>query len=305
MDRRSFIKRSAGIVAVGGTVTVNQASAASSAHDAPAVKVTWLGASSLQIEFKGYTLLADPCFGEGADAFVMGDPNEMFDLTKGPTNKSHARKTPLPRTKLRRPNLVILSHAHEDHFDQAAARELPSDVPLILPPYDVKKIAGYGFTGLVSMDWGETRSIDVGNGKIEITALPAFHSETPEIAELLGKGNGYWLTFSEGEWSRSIYWTGDTFGTPQVVETTAAMGVPDLMVAHMGGVGTSGALGKISMDANDILPFVAALKPKQILPIHHTTYDLFLEPIAELVSHNNDGSMPLDVIASGSTILLG
>lgn len=306
MDRRSFITRGA---ALGGAATSmatsTQAAGTADAVTAPAVKVTWLGASSLQIEFNGYTLLADPCFGEGDAAFVMGDPNEMFDMSKGPTVKTHARKTPLRRTKLQTPDMVILSHAHEDHFDQAAAKALDAAVPFILPPFDVAKIAGFGFTGLDPMDWHETRTIAAGTGTIEITALPAYHSENPQIAEILGKGNGYWLTFSEGQWSRSIYWTGDTFGTPPVVEATQAMGRPDLMIAHVGGVGTTGALGKISMDADDLLPFVAAIQPQQILPVHHTTYDLFLEPIAKLVAHNNDGGMPLDVLASGSTLLLG
>lgn len=304
MDRRSFMKRSAGIIALGGTASAAQATNTPSEQGAPAVKVTWLGASSLQVEFRGYTLLADPCFGEGEEAFTMGDPNEMFDLATGPNIKTFTRYTPLRRAKLRTPNSVILSHAHEDHLDQAAAHELPSDIPFILPPHDVAKISGFGFTGLDPMDWGDTRTIADGNSKIEITALPAFHSETPEIAEILGKGNGYWITFSEGAWSRSIYWTGDTFGTQQVIETTAAMGTPDLMIAHVGGVGTTGSLGKISMNAEDLLPFVAAILPKQILPVHHTTYNLFLEPIAELMAHNKDGAIPLDVMASGSTLLL-
>ncbi|MFS4579931.1 MBL fold metallo-hydrolase [Phaeobacter sp. C3_T13_0] len=304
MDRRSFMKHSAGIAAVGGLASAVHATTTPAHEVTPAVKVTWLGASSLQIEFNGYTLLADPCFGEGENAFVMGDPNEMFDLAKGPNIKTHARNTPLRRTKLRPPNSVILSHAHEDHFDQAAARELAHDIPIILPPFDVAKIAGFGFTGLDPIDWNETRKIAAGSGNIEITALPAFHSETPQIAEILGKGNGYWITFSIGDWSRSIYWTGDTFGTQQVTDTTTAMGRPDLMIAHVGGVGTTGALGKISMDADDLLPFVATIQPKQILPVHHTTYDLFLEPIADLMAHNTDGALPLDVLASGSSLLL-
>lgn len=317
MDRRSFITRGVGLLAMGGTATGAEASPApaehaTAEHATAGVKITWFGASTLQIEFKGRTLLADPCFGEGEAGFVMGDPNEMFDLATGPSVKAHARNTPLRRSKLRAPDWVILSHAHEDHFDQSAARALAPEVPFLLPPQDVAKIAGHGFTALDPVDWGESRSLAIGRGtgtdsgsaRIDITALPAAHSETPEIAEVLGKGNGYWLRFTDGDWSRSIYWSGDTFGTPPVVEAVAAMGRPDLMIAHLGGVGATGSLGKISMGAEDLMPFVAALQPKQILPIHHTTYDLFLEPIAALVALNGEGAMGLDVLASGSTLLL-
>lgn len=304
MDRRSFLQRGAGAIVLAGAASDVQAGGSSAAQGAPAVKVTWLGASTLQIEFNGYTLLTDPCFGEGEQAFVMGDPNEMFDLAKGPNIRTFARNTPLGRMKLRAPDCVLLSHAHEDHFDQAAARELAPDLPLVLPPHDVEKMSGLGFSGLDPMDWGETRSIAAGEARIEITALPAFHSQTPEIAEILGKGNGYWIAFTLGEWTRSIYWTGDTFGTDHVIETTTAMGSPDLMVAHMGGVGTTGPLGKISMEAEDLIPFAAAIGPKHVLAIHHTTYDLYLEPIAELMVQNTDGALPLTVMASGSTLLM-
>lgn len=302
MDRRSFLKSAGGAIVLGGSVGSAKAGAASSST--PLIKVTWHGASTMQLEFNGLTFLTDPCFGEGDEAFVMGDPNEMFDLAKGPNVKPHGRRTPLRRAKLKVPDHVILSHAHEDHFDQRAARELSKDVPFILPPFDVKKINDMGFTALDPLDWGEVRSFAAGNGKVEITALPAFHSENAEIAKILGKGNGYWISFSQGDWMRSLYWTGDSFGTKQVIETTSAMGIPDLMVAHMGGVGTTGPLGKISMEAEDLLPFAAAIKPTQVLAIHHTTYDLYLEPIAKLMAKNEHGALPLDVIASGSTILL-
>ncbi|WP_260009939.1 hypothetical protein [Leisingera aquaemixtae] len=56
----------------------------------------WLGGAMLEIEAAGLRILTDPCLGEGAEAFVMGDPNEMFDLSKGPNVKPHARLTPFP-----------------------------------------------------------------------------------------------------------------------------------------------------------------------------------------------------------------
>lgn len=48
----------------------------------PHVKVTWLGGPTVVMEFNGLKVLTDPMLGEGASAFTMGDPNEMFDLQK-------------------------------------------------------------------------------------------------------------------------------------------------------------------------------------------------------------------------------
>ncbi|MCG8491328.1 MAG: MBL fold metallo-hydrolase, partial [Sneathiellales bacterium] len=208
MDRRSFIKGTGSSLVVLGT-TVHPA-AAHSATVSPNVRLTWFGGATMQITFNGMTLLTDPCFGDGEEAFTMGDPNEMFDLAKGPNIKAHRRVTSFPRGKLKPTDLVVLSHAHEDHFDQTAAAELNPDMPFLLPPNDQKKIAGMGFRNLDTVDWSEKRTFQAGEGKIELTALPAAHSESPEIARILGKGNRYWITFSQKKKKKSLYWTGDT-----------------------------------------------------------------------------------------------
>lgn len=268
----------------------------------PHVDVTWLGGPTMLIAFNGVEILTDPMFGEGHHAYTMGDPNEMFDLSKGPTVKAHARLTPFPGIDASSVDLVILTHTHEDHFDQKAQAELSPAMPMILPVADVDKVKAMGFENLDGLDWGETRTIDAGPGTVTITAINAHHSENKDIDKILGRGNGYWIEFSQGEWKRTIYWTGDTFGTADVIKEVKRHGKPYVMVPHLGRVGTTGPLGQISMGVKEVADFALAVSPRKVLPIHHSTYALYLEPIDELSTLSQGKPYGLDLISVGTTV---
>ena len=267
----------------------------------PRVEVTWLGGATMVIKFNGLSILADPTFGEGEKAFTMGDPNEMFDLKAGPTIKPHRRLTPFPGVNLQTIDLVLLSHAHEDHFDQKARTAIGRAMPIVLPLADVDQLKAQGFQRLDGVGWGETRQFKAGSGQVKITAIPAHHSETPQLEKFLGVGNGYWIEFSERDWRRTIYWTGDAFPTADTIQAVRALGEPDVMVAHLGAVGTTGPLGQVSMGADHVVALAAEIRPKNVLPIHHTSYALYLEPIGELVVKSKGKPYRLDLLSEGTT----
>ncbi|MBI3451470.1 MAG: MBL fold metallo-hydrolase [Rhodospirillales bacterium] len=304
MKRRNF--RLAGLLA--GFVAAFLAVAApvagaSGGSPRPRIEITWLGGATMAIRFNALTILTDPTFGDGAEAFMMGDPNEMFDLKVGPTIKAHRRLTPFPGIALGTVDLVLLSHAHEDHFDQKAQADLNPALPMILPIADVDQVKAKGFKNLDGVKWGETRKIDARPGQVTITAIPAHHSRNPQMEKYVGVGNGYWIEFSNGAWKRTVYWTGDAFPTADVVKTIRNLGKPDIMVAHLGGVGTTGPLGQVSMGAEDVVALAAEIQPRKVLPIHHSTYTLFLEPIGELAVKSIGKPYGLDLISEGTTAL--
>lgn len=267
----------------------------------PRIEVAWVGGPTMVIEFGELTILTDPVL--GPEGFEMGDPN-VSDLH---TVERHRRRAPFHGVQLDSVDLVILSHIHEDHFDQEAQATLRDTVPILAPNADVEALTAMGFSNVDGMEWGESRQFRVGTGRMTITAVIAHHSRNPQIATTLGAGNGYWIEFSNGDGQRTLYWTGDTMPTRDVVEAVRSLGAPDVMVAHVGGVGTAGPLGRISMGAEDVRMFTADIRPGRILPIHHSTYAFYREPISELVSRNEDegNRYALDVIAEGATVVYG
>jgi N-acyl-phosphatidylethanolamine-hydrolysing phospholipase D len=265
----------------------------------PHFSVTWVGGPTMVITFHDLTILTDPVLG---DAFAMGDPNDPVDHQK---LRSHLRLTPVAGVDLSAVDLVLLSHIHPDHFDQQAWTQLNHALPVILPIADANAVKAKGFSQVRGSKWGERQELKAGPGLVNITTVVARHSRNPQIASAMGDGNGYWIELSEATWKATIYWTGDTLPTDDVIDAVQALGTPDLLAPHVGGVGGSGPFGQISMRAVDVLDLGAAVRPKYVLPIHHSTYSFYREPISELARQSGGKPFRLDLIAAGSTIVYG
>lgn len=269
----------------------------------PEIEMRWLGGPSLLITFNDLTLLTDPMLGQGDNAFIMADPNEMFDLQKGPKVKTHKRLTNLPKVNLKEVDMVLLSHAHEDHLDQAAQEQLNKHIPMLLPKQDHQKVQDYGFKQLVTLKPGDKRIYQAGEGSVSITAVPADHSENTNLLPILGHGLGYFIEFEQAQWQHSVYWTGDSMPTDQVINFVKTLGDIDVFIPNMGRVGTTGPLGQISLGAKEAIQMASQLNADKILPIHHSTYELYLEPISELAKLAEHAKLPLDLISEGSTLI--
>ncbi|AHD10393.1 MBL fold metallo-hydrolase [Phaeobacter gallaeciensis] len=283
MNRRQLLKSGAALTLSSGLPAVARAAQ-------PGVSLRWLGGAMLEIEAAGLRVLTDPCLGEGPEAFVMGDPNEMFDLARGPNVKPHARLTPFPGLRHDRYDLVLLSHAHEDHFDQAAQAWLDPQLPMLVPQHELAAVRQKGFAAS-ALAHGETRRIEGPEGVLRITATPAVHSENPQVARLLGVGNGYLIEVETGFGAARIYWSGDSFLVPPVWQALKAVQVTgggqlDVFIPHLGAVGGEGALGQISMGGAQAAEFAQRLAPKAVLPIHHSTYALYQEGPEVLQQHH-------------------
>ena len=77
-------------------------------------RVGWLGHSTVLVELPGLTFLTDPFFRDRLGPLRRHGP------------------TPDP-SELPGPDLVLISHAHPDHFDRGSVRHLPGDPLLIVP----------------------------------------------------------------------------------------------------------------------------------------------------------------------------
>lgn len=277
--------------------------AATSQANDPQLELQWLGGPTLLIRFNGKTLMTDPMLGDGEQAFWMADPNQPFDLAEGPQARFFKRYSPLPEVAQQQPDIVLLSHAHEDHFDQQAQQQLAKDRLIYLPLADQDKVRGYGFQQLQALEAGQQRQIRAGDGHITITAIPADHSAAADIQPILGQGLGYVLNFRHGDWQKTLYWSGDSLPTARVLDAVKQHLPLDIAVLNMGAVGTPGPLGLISMNAEQAVRMSQALNATRVLPIHHSTFDLYLEPVSRLQQLAEEHDIAVDIISAGSSLL--
>ena len=148
------------------------------ATSAGPLDLTFLGHGTLMLIFKDTVLHVDP-YGKVADYAA------------------------LPQA-----DLVLLTHDHADHLDQAALALVRTPVTdIVLPPVCADRVQG----GLILKN-GETRTVR----GITVTAVPAYNlvhrRDNGQPFHPRGAGNGYLLDFGDTR----LYVAGDTENTPEM-----------------------------------------------------------------------------------------
>jgi L-ascorbate metabolism protein UlaG (beta-lactamase superfamily) len=261
-------------------------SVARTASDTARGSLEWRGGPTAILERAGLRLLTDPVLGpRSKNAFVL--PKHP---STGVLDAPVARYTDPPANPIGRVDLIVLSHNHADHFDATAKQTLPKDVLFVLPPGAAAAVSSYGFTNLRPLDWNEETQVTIGEAQLRITAVPARHAHDPAIDASVGKGNGYVLT-----WERpapySVYWTGDAVFSPEMRETAIRFARVDLWLPHLGAVGVDGAAGLRTLDAEEAVQAMTLLQPRRTIPIHHTTFGHYREPVAAFVQRATANGM--------------
>lgn len=223
------------------------------------ITATLVGGPTLRLAYAGLTFLTDPTF----------DPPGQYTggvtLTKlvGPA---------VPREDLGLVDVVLLSHdQHADNLDDSG-RKLLADVPLVLSTRE----AASRIPGVVGLTpWEATRA-----GDVTVTAVPARHG--PEGAEALsGVVTGFVL---EAAGQPTVYVSGDNASLD--VADSVARRFPEIGLAllFVGGANV-GRFGDepVTLDARRASAVVDLLAPARVVPIHHTDWGHFVDPLSAFV----------------------
>ena len=243
------------------------------------MRLQWVGGPTTRIEIGSFRILTDPMFGEGPEAFVM-----RRHPSTGELGVPIARLAPLPSVALDDLDMVIASHLHADHFDPVAVERLDNGVQLVAPTTNVKQLQEWGFDRVCGMQWQQERTWEKDGERLRVLALPAHHAHDDKSNHELGVVNGYLVEHHAPGSVFRIYWTGDTVWFDALTPTAEALPPINLLLPHLGGVGKDGGpWGMISLDAIEGTLVAELVDPDTIIPIHHSTFDFYVEPIDEFV----------------------
>lgn len=210
------------------------------------MKITWLGQGGFVVESCGKRFVVDP--------YISTIVEEKQGVTR-------LLPPPLSVAQLK-PDALVCTHNHMDHFDPVAAPEILKTYPgcpLVGPDSVREKAAQFG------VDTACFRKIGVGAdwslGQTRIVATPARHSD-PQAVGL--------LFFAP---DHTLYISGDTeYDEPLAGQIAKLAGKPiDTALICI-----NGRLGNMNLD--DAVRVMIALKPKRALPMH---YGLFAENTAD------------------------
>jgi L-ascorbate metabolism protein UlaG (beta-lactamase superfamily) len=228
-----------------------------------AITASWMGHSTVLLNFYGMTILTDPVLFNriGADAFVG---------TIGP--KRYVAPALKP-SQLPAIDVVLLSHAHMDHMDMATLRSLQGNPHTVTAHDTTDLLLDTALKKPKSLKWGESAKVSTRHGDLQVTAFEVKHWGARWKVDRYRGYNGYIL---EREGKKLIF-GGDT-----------------AMTASFGNLRSKGPFEAAIMPIGAYQPWICshctpeqavqmanAAGAKKFLPIHFKTFPLGREGVIE------------------------
>ncbi|MGR9392089.1 MBL fold metallo-hydrolase [Rhizobium leguminosarum] len=214
------------------------------------MKLQLIRNATLKLDYAGRTVLIDPYFApkHSQPSFAGRSPNPLVEL-------------PVSIDKiLDGVELVIVSHLHEDHFDEVAMEHVPKHMPNICQPGDEAEIRGAGFTEVSPLT-------DMATWEgLTLTRREGSHGLGPVLEEM-GSVMGFSL---EAAGEPSIYWAGDTVLYPPVADVIRATS-PDILITHSCGALWNGDL--IVMNAEETIAVCEIAASSLVIATHMEALD--------------------------------
>lgn len=159
---------------------------------------------------------------------------------------------------------VIVTHTHLDHWDDAAQKALPKDIPLFAQhEEDAQLIRSQGFKNVRVLSdeaqFGGVKITKTGgqHGTDEMYAVPALAKPLGEAMGVVFQAPGY----------KTLYLAGDTVWRKEVDQTIEKYH-PEVIVLNAGKAMMTGYKGSIIMGEEDVLRASKAAKDAKIVAVH-------------------------------------
>ena len=217
------------------------------------VAVTWIGHASFLIQFNDLNVLVDPNFA-----------NWLFLMKR--LKRSGISIRDLPPI-----DLVLLSHAHFDHFHKPTLRRL-SHPKIGILPWGVGDLArDLGFGRVVELDWWESFS----HKDWKVTFTPSKHWGARTLHDH-HRGYGGFVLEHQG---RKIYHAGDSAyfdGFKEIGDTLR----PEIALLPIGAYHPE-TFRKVHMGPDEAVKAFHDLHAKFFVPMHYGTFKLSFEAMEE------------------------
>jgi L-ascorbate metabolism protein UlaG (beta-lactamase superfamily) len=247
-----------------------------------------LGHSTAFINFLGVHLITDPVFskrvGPGIPPFILG-PKRYFSPALSP------RELPAP-------DVIVLSHAHFDHFDVSSLRKFNRRTPVVTARATADLLRCHGFRNIHELDWGQSTVISTARGNVRFTGLEVAHWGARMIRDDHRGYNAYLIERG----GHSVCFAGDTAYTTAFGKLYRTEQPLDLMLMPIGAYDPWIRAHCSPEQAVDMARQAGALA---LVPIHHETFKLsqeaMNEPAARLRAALSDGPPRLLAVSIGDT----
>lgn len=217
------------------------------------VAATWIGHASFLIQFTDLNILIDPNFA-----------NWLFLLKR--IKRAGLKLKDLPPI-----DLVLLTHAHFDHFHKSTLRRLPAPKIGVMP-WGVGDLArGLGFHRVIELKWWES----FGHGDWKVTLTPSKHWGARTLRDK-HRGYGGFLIEHQG---RRLYHAGDSAyfeGFKEIGERCP----PEIALLPIGAYFPD-SFRHVHMGPDDAVKVFKDLRAQWLVPMHFGAFKLSFEAMDE------------------------
>jgi N-acyl-phosphatidylethanolamine-hydrolysing phospholipase D len=225
--------------------------------------VTWVGHSTLLVQLDGVNVLTDPTW-----SLRLGPWPGMVGVRRfTPPGIAFDDLPPI--------DLVLISHDHYDHLDEATVRRLARAFnPRFVVPLGIKAwMADRGITNVSELDWSESITVK----GLEIVCTPAQHGSGRTLRD---RGRRLWASWVVIG-SKRFYFGGDTGYAPHLAMIGQALGPFDLAALPIGSYTPRELARPVHMSPEEALQASRDLRAARFIGIHWGTFKLAREAYDE------------------------
>lgn len=229
-----------------------------------AVRLTWIGHSSMLIQTPRWNLLTDPVFSDRVSPFSFAGPKREVALPFGVDD--------LPPI-----DYVLISHDHYDHLDKSTVQALEKrHAPHFFVPLGVARILrGWGITQVVEMDWWQYADLD--GWRFHCTPAQHFSGRG------LTRNGTLWASWylESLEDTHTVYYGADSGYAPLFTEIRERLGAPAIALLPIGAYLPRWFMQVVHMEPAESVQAFLDLGATHFVPIHWGTFDLADELLHE------------------------
>lgn len=227
------------------------------------ITTSWLGHATVLINFFGITILTDPTLFPRVGIRLPG-------LTIGP---KRLIAPALGFDELPKIDIILLSHAHFDHFDLQTLRRFDEHTRVISAAHTRDLLRWTRLRDITELHWNEQKSIETSAGKINIFAFSVKHWGARKQRDTYRGYNGYVLERN----GRRILFAGDTALTNSFAKLRER-GRIDLAIMS---IAAYNPWIRSHCTPEQAIDMANAAGAQFIMPVHHQTFRLSFEPLRE------------------------
>ncbi len=227
--------------------------------------VTWIGHATVLLQLGGLNILTDPHFSERASPFSFIGPRRWVPPAIAIAELPHI-------------DVVLVSHNHYDHLDDASVRALAKQaggpprfyVPLGLGEWCRRR----GITAVTELAWWDAR--DDRALKIHLVPVQHWSARTP-----WDRNETLWGGFVLESGGMRVFFSGDTGYSRDFVEIGRRFAPFDLAILPIGAYEPRWFMGPQHIDPAEAVQIHKDLQARQSLGVHWGTFALSDEPLDE------------------------